>query len=150
AVSRTPSLTSAFRLLPSAFCLLLLLAVGGYARMVELWPQGAGLSQFPYDDEGVYAGASQLFIQGILPYRDYFFAHPPVAAIAYAPAMAYHFTQWGSPTSFMIARYLSVGYSLVTLGLIFVIGRQLAGLVGGIISGALWALDGRVVEINRK
>ncbi|MFL5733993.1 MAG: glycosyltransferase family 39 protein [Chloroflexia bacterium] len=134
----------------SAFALIVLLLVGCYARMVEIWPQGVGLSQFPYDDEGVYAGASQLFIQGILPYRDYFFAHPPVAAIAYAPAMVYHFTQWGSPTSFMIARYLSVGYSLVTLGLIFFIGRQLAGLVGGIISGALWALDGRVVEINRK
>jgi hypothetical protein len=118
--------------------------------MVELWPQSYGLSRFPYDDEGVYAGTSQLFLQGILPYRDYFFAHPPVAAIAYAPAMAYHFTEWGSPTSFMMARYLSVFYSLVTLALLFGIGYRLAGLWGGTLAGGLWAIDGRVVEINRK
>lgn len=130
--------------------LAVLLLIGGYARMAELWPQAYGLSQFPYDDEGVYAGASQLFVQGILPYRDYFFAHPPIAALSYAPAMLYHFTEWGSPTSFMMARYLSVGYSLVTLGLIFLIGWRLVGLLGGVIAGALWALDGRVVEINRK
>ena len=130
--------------------LLLLVALGGYARMVELWPQSYGISQRPYDDEGVYAGTSQLFLQGILPYRDYFFAHPPVAAVAYAPAMAYHFTEWGSPTSFMMGRYLSVGYSLLTLGLLFFVGMRLVGLWGGVIAGLLWALDGRVVEINRK
>lgn len=130
--------------------LLALLVVGGVGRMVELWPQDYGLSRAPYDDEGVYAGSSQLFLQGIIPYRDYFFAHPPVAAFAYAPAMAYHFTEWGSPTSFMMARYLSVFYSLITLALLFGIGYKLAGIWGGSIAGGLWALDGRVVEINRK
>ncbi|HUP27614.1 MAG TPA: phospholipid carrier-dependent glycosyltransferase [Chloroflexia bacterium] len=133
-----------------ALVLLLLMIVGGYVRMVELWPQSYGISQRPYDDEGVYAGSSQLFLQGILPYRDYFFAHPPVAAISYAPAMAFHFTEWGSPTSFMMARYLSVAYSLVTLALVFGAGLLLARLPGGIVSASLWALDGRVVEINRK
>jgi hypothetical protein len=130
--------------------LVLLVLVAGYARMAELWPQDYGLTQFPYDDEGVYAGTSQLFLQGILPYRDYFFAHPPLAAISYAPAMAYHFTQWGSPTSFMIARYLSVAYSLATLVILFLIGARLAGPWAGALAGLLWALDGRVVEINRK
>jgi hypothetical protein len=130
--------------------LALLIVVGGVDRMVELWPQSYGLTREPYDDEGVYAGTSQLFLQGALPYRDYFFAHPPIAAIAYAPAMAYHFTAWGSPTSFMMARYLSVFYSLVTLALIFGIGYKLAGLWGGALAGGLWAIDGRVIEINRK
>ncbi len=130
--------------------LLVLLAIGGVGRMVELWPQSYGITRYPYDDEGVYAGAAQLFLQGALPYRDYFFAHPPIAAIAYAPAMLYHFTEWGSPTSFMMARYLSVFYSLVTLALIFFIAYKLAGLWGGAIAGLLWAVDGRVVEINRK
>lgn len=130
--------------------LLGLLLLAGFARMVLLLPQDVGLSENPYDDEGVYAGASQLFIQGIVPYRDYFFAHPPLAAITYAPAMAYHFTEWGSPTSFMMARYLSVAYSLATLALIFLLGLRLAGLWAGTIAGLLWTVDGRVVEINRK
>lgn len=130
--------------------LTVLLLFAGFGRMVLLLPQEVGLSERPYDDEGVYAGASQLFLQGIMPYRDYFFAHPPLAAFSYAPAMAYHFNEWGSPTSFMMARYLSVGYSLVTLALLFLIGMRLAGLAGGTVAGLLWTLDGRVVEINRK
>ena len=138
------------RLQLTLFILLLLLALGGYARLVELWPQSYGLSQRPYDDEGVYAGTSQLILQGVVPYRDYFFAHPPVAAVAYAPAMAYHFTEWGSPTSFMMGRYLSVAYSLLTLVLLYFIAVRLVGVWGGIVAGLLWALDGRVVEINRK
>lgn len=150
---RAPGVTTGGRfrrwLLPGAVLAALLL-LAGFARMVLLLPQDAGLIERPYDDEGVYAGASQLFIQGIMPYRDYFFAHPPVAAFSYAPAMAYHFTEWGSPTSFMMARYLSVGYSLATLVFIFLIGMRLAGIFGGSMAGLLWALDGRVVEINRK
>ncbi|MDQ6693123.1 MAG: phospholipid carrier-dependent glycosyltransferase [Chloroflexota bacterium] len=130
--------------------LLLLVLFGGFIRMGVLWPQSTGLQQLPYDDEGVYAGASQLFVQGLMPYRDYFFAHPPVAAFSYAPAMLYHFTQWGSPTSFMMARYLSVFYSLITLTILFLIGYRLVGLLGASLAGMLWALDGRVVEINRK
>lgn len=137
------------RWLPLAILVTLVL-IGGIGRMVELWPQSYGLSRAPYDDEGVYAGTSQLFLQGIIPYRDYFFAHPPIAALAYAPAMAYHFTEWGSPTSFMMARYLSVFYSLITLALLFGIGYRLAGIWGGSIAGGLWVIDGRVVEINRK
>ncbi|HYP19236.1 MAG TPA: hypothetical protein VEY08_04110 [Chloroflexia bacterium] len=138
------------RWLVPALVLAALLLLAGFGRIVLLLPQDVGLTELPYDDEGVYAGASQLFLQGIMPYRDYFFAHPPVAAFSYAPAMAYHFNEWGSPTSFMMARYLSVGYSLVTLVLLFLLGTRLAGLAGGTMSGLLWALDGRVVEINRK
>lgn len=130
--------------------LLALLLLAGFTRMVLLLPQSAGLSEKPYDDEGVYAGASQLFVQGVMPYRDYFFAHPPLASFSYAPAMLYHFTEWGSPTSFLMARYLSVGYSLVTLALLFLIGLRLAGVWAGTCAGLLWALDGRVIEINRK
>ena len=115
-----------------------------YLRMAELWPPSYGISQYPYDDEGVYAGASQLFVQGIMPYRDFFFAHPPLAAISYAPAMLYHFTEWGSPTSFMDARYLSVFYSLVTLVLVFFIAYRLAGVWGATLSGLLWAFDRRI------
>lgn len=129
---------------------LALLVLAGFARLVLLLPQGTGLSERPYDDEGVYAGASQLFVQGIMPYRDYFFAHPPIASLAYVPAMVYHFNEWGSPTSFMMARYLSVVYSLFTLILLFFIGKRLTGIAGGMMAGMLWALDQRVVDINRK
>lgn len=139
-----------------------LLALGAYARLNVLLPQTRGLTQDPYDDEGVYAGAGQLLLQGILPYRDFFFAHPPLAALVYTPALAYHFTAWGSPTSFMIARYLSVAYSLGALLALFALGWQV-GAAGtragpahwrpwlfGATAAATWAIDGRAIEINRK
>jgi hypothetical protein len=146
--------------------LLVLLLLGGWARLNQLVPPASGISDYPYDDEGVYAGTSQLWLQGIWPYRDYFFAHPPLAAIAYAPALAYHYTPWGSPTSFMDARYAAVGYSLAALAAMFAIGWQLGlgagwgrgtdgqslpgAALAGSVAGFLWALDGRIVEINRK
>ncbi len=143
-----------------------LLLLGGWARLNQLVPADTGISDLPYDDEGVYAGTSQLWLQGIWPYRDYFFAHPPLAALAYAPAMAYHYTPWGSPTSFMDARYAAVGYSLAALAAMYAIGWQLGlgvgwgrgadgtsvpgAAVSASLAGFLWALDGRIVEINRK
>jgi hypothetical protein len=80
--------------------------------------------------------------------------------------MAYHYTPWGSPTSFMDARFAAVGYSLAALAALYAIGWQLglgagwgrgaqgqslpgAALAGSVV-GFLWALDGRIVEINRK
>ena len=161
-----PRRWEARRMLLFAGPLLVLLLLGGWARLNQLLPPDTGISDRPYDDEGVYAGTSQLWLQGIWPYRDYFFAHPPLAAIAYAPAMAYHYTPWGSPTSFMDARYAAVGYSLAALAALYAIGWQLglgagwrrgadgvslpgAALAGSVV-GFLWALDGRIVEINRK
>ncbi len=146
-------------LLVAALLILALIGLGAYARLNLLVPQERGLIEYPYDDEGVYAEASQLTLQGILPYRDYFFAHPPVAALVYIPAFAYHFTAWGSPTSFMLGRYLSVGYSLLTALALFLLGRKSARSVGateanalavGGLAALLWAIDGQVVEINRK
>jgi hypothetical protein len=127
-----------------------LLAVALFGRLAVLVPPDRGISHLPYDDEGVNAGASQLLVQGIMPYRDYFFAHPPLASATYAPSMFYRFNEWGSPTTFMNARYLSVAYGLLTLAALFFAGSRLAGLWGGGIAAALWAIDGRVVEINRK
>jgi hypothetical protein len=139
--------------------LLLVLGVGAYTRLNLLLPQEKGLIEYPYDDEGVYAEASQLTLQGILPYRDYFFAHPPVASLVYIPAFAYHFTAWGSPTSFILGRYMSVGYSLLTALALFFLARKAArGMnmaplyadIAGGVAAMLWAIDGQVVEINRK
>ena len=142
-----------------ALLIIATLAAGAYTRLNLVVPQEKGLIEYPYDDEGVYAEASQLTLQGIVPYRDYFFAHPPVAAWVYTPAFAYHFNAWGSPTSFMLGRYLSVAYSLLTALALFLLARKAAqGMgVGGLpadfvggLAALLWAVDGEVVDINRK
>lgn len=124
--------------------ILLLVAIvvaAGWLRGATIWPQAVGLDEAPYDDEGVYAAAAQLLAEGRQPYRDYFFAHPPLGPVFFAPATEYRFTNWGSPTTFILLRYAALVYSALTAGLAFLIGWRLWGLLGGVIAGVLLAID---------
>lgn len=124
--------------------ILLLVAIvlaAGWIRGATVWPQSVGLDEAPYDDEGVYALSAQLLAEGRQPYRDFFFAHPPLGPILFAPATEYHFTNWGSPTTFILLRYAALIYSALTAGLAFLIGWRLWGLVGGVVAGGLLAID---------
>jgi hypothetical protein len=124
--------------------ILLLVAIvlaAGWIRGATIWPQTIGMDEAPYDDEGVYALSAQLLAEGKQPYRDFFFAHPPLGPILFAPATEYRFTNWGSPTTFILLRYAALVYSALTAGLAFLIGWRLWGLVGGAVAGALLAID---------
>jgi MFS family permease len=113
----------------------------GWIRGATIWPQTVGVDEAPYDDEGVYALSAQLIAEGKQPYRDFFFAHPPLGPVLFAPATEYRFTNWGSPTTFILLRYAALVYSALTAGLAFLIGWRLWGLVGGVVAGALMAID---------
>ncbi len=112
-----------------------------WVRSATIWPEATGLNEAPYDDEGVYAAAAQLLRQGKQPYRDYVYAHPPLGPVLLSPAVDYHFTAWGSPTTFMILRYASLAYSALTVGLVFLIAWRIWGFFGGALSAALLAVD---------
>jgi len=124
--------------------ILLLVAIvlaAGWIRAATIWPQAVGMDEAPYDDEGVYALSAQLLAEGRQPYHDFFFAHPPLGPILFAPATEYRFTNWGSPTTFILLRYAALVYSALTAGLAFLIGWRLWGLVGGVVAGTLLAID---------
>ena len=133
----------------AALLFIALVAGAGYVRSATIWPQAVGLQESPYDDEGVYALAAQLVIQGKQPYRDFVYAHPPLGPLLLAPAIEYHFTPWGSPTTFMMLRYLELGYSAATVGLAFLLGWRLWGVLGGALAGVLLAFDPMSVWAGR-
>ncbi len=132
-----------------AAILALLVLGAGLVRAAPLWPEAAGLQESPYDDEGVYAAAAQLLAQGAQPYRDFIYAHPPLGPPLLLPATLYHFTPWGSPTSFMMLRYAAVAYGALTVGLLFLLSWRLWGLAGGLFSGLLLLLDPASVWAGR-
>ena len=120
----------------------LVLALAALARLAQL--DVTRLAGATYD-EAVYATSARLFLHGIVPYRDYFFGHPPVGAFVYSPAMLLDSTTWGGPAAFAAARQLSLDYGLVAAVLVFVIGYRLAGLWGATAASIVWSLDPRAI-----
>ncbi len=129
--------------------LLVVLLVMLLALMARLTHLGSAqvLSGASYD-EAVWAWAARLFLHGILPYRDYFFPQPPVAAFVFSPAMLLDSSSWGSPESFLAARQLAVGYGLISVALVFAIGHRLAGWWGATAAAVVWSLDPRVAGLS--
>lgn len=125
---------------------LLVMLLALTARLTQL-DSAAGLSGANYD-EGVWAWAARLFLHGVLPYRDYFFAQPPAAAFVFSPAMLLDSSAWGDPGSFLAARQLSVAYGLISVALVFAIGHRLAGWWGATAAALVWSLDPRVVGLS--
>lgn len=120
----------------------LVLALAALARLAQL--DVTRLTGASYD-EGVYATSARLFLHGIVPYRDYFFGHPPVGAFVFSPAMLLDSTAWGGPASFAAARQLSLDYGLISVVLVFAIGYRLAGLWGATAASLVWSLDPRAI-----
>jgi dolichyl-phosphate-mannose-protein mannosyltransferase len=123
----------------------LVLAIAALARLAEL--DVTRLSGASYD-EAVYATAARLFLHGIIPFRDYFFGHPPVGAFVFSPAMLLDSTSWGGPGSFAAARQLSLDYGLISVVLVFAIGYRLAGLWGATAASLAWSLDPRAIGLS--
>ncbi|WP_226994258.1 glycosyltransferase family 39 protein [Myxococcus hansupus] len=69
---------------------LLLVGVGAWLLRVAAFFNRNGALGYPVDfDEGVYFSAAALLAHGVLPYRDYFFVHPPGIAVLWAPVAAF-------------------------------------------------------------
>ena len=124
----------------------LVLAIAAIGRLTHLdvTPRLSGASY----DEAVYATGTRLLLHGILPYRDFFWPHPPVGAVIFAPAMLFDSTAWGGPAAFAAARQLSLDYGLISVVLVFAIGFRLAGLWGATAASLAWSLDPRAIGLS--
>jgi hypothetical protein len=116
---------------------LALLAVAAFAfRIVPVLAGGGLQGRLGYDD-GVYFGAAEALVHGVLPYRDYLLLHPPGIVVTLVP-FALLGNVIGDPTAFAVAR---VG--VMALG---ALNCVLAALVAGrndrsagLLAGALYA-----------
>ncbi|WP_284668048.1 glycosyltransferase 87 family protein [Myxococcus sp. SDU36] len=67
----------------------LLIGAGAWLLRVAGFFHRGGALGYPVDyDEGVYFSAAALLTHGVLPYRDYFFVHPPGIVVLLGPLAA--------------------------------------------------------------
>jgi len=129
--------------------LLLIVALAAYLRLYNLLPTQRGL-QAPQDyDEGVWDSTAQLWLQGYLPYRDFFATLPPVGIYLLAGVLRLVDVPWGSGLGLMATRYVSVLYGLITVALVYLLGRKLSGRAVGLAAASLLAVDGMVLGMDR-
>jgi len=128
---------------PSALELLILATIiifGGYFRLANL----TEISSWHDYDEGVHSQAAILYIQGYVPYKDFFFAHPPL--ILYVLNVLYRF----SGSNLGVGRMFSATLSTLTIIVVYLIGRTSRSPITGYIASAFVAFDGYTIYNSRK
>jgi len=72
-----------------------------------------------FSDENFYFNAAKVFISGNLPYKDFFFAHPPLQLLLFGGV----FEIFG--TSFLFAKLVPLVFSTMSFVLVFFVGRSI-------------------------
>jgi 4-amino-4-deoxy-L-arabinose transferase-like glycosyltransferase len=126
---------------------LFIVALGWLLRAFPLIQTGA--FGYPVDyDEGVYFASAALLLKGVLPYRDFVFAHPPGVLYFLSP-VAWLGAVRDPAFGFAAARWLA---ALVGCANILLLGRlamRWAGPVAAIIAAAVYATHPEAVPIER-
>ncbi|MFX1519044.1 MAG: ArnT family glycosyltransferase [Promethearchaeota archaeon] len=114
------------------------LFIGGIFRLINL----TGVTYKDYD-EGVYLYSAVLIMKGSVPYRDFFFNHLPLSEYL----LALFFNVFG--VGLLQARILTFFLSEMTIVIIYFLGKDLYGKLGGNISALLFAIEGSAIATSR-
>ncbi len=147
--SARPSAAERVRRYGTALVVLLLIALAACLRLAYLLPLERGLQAGQDYDEGVWASTAQLWLQGYLPYRDFFATLPPLGIYLLAGVLRLVYVPWGSGVGLMATRYASVLYGLLTVGVVYTLGRKLSSRAVGLAAAGLLATDGMVLGMDR-
>ncbi len=93
-------------------------------------------------DEGAYAYVAWAWLQGELPYRDAFDHKPPLIYLLYMPAVLV-----GTPAAWMI-RLWGTLLMLVSVGFVFLIGRQIWSRSTALLAALLFGIIGSAFDIQ--
>lgn len=128
---------------------LLLVAVGAWTlRAAGFFHRGGALG-YPVDyDEGVYFSAAALLSHGLIPYRDYFFVHPPGIAVLLSPIAALaHLSD--SAVAFTAVRWLVPGLGALCTALSGRIVQERWGTRAGLMAAVVYAVYPEAVATER-
>ncbi len=120
--------------------LFVIVIIGGCFRLANL----TEISSWHDYDEGVHSQAAVLYIQGYMPYRDFFFTHPPL--ILYVLSFLYRL----NGPNLGAGRMFSAVLSTLTIITVYFIGRKSGSSITGYIASAFVAFDGYTIYNSRK
>ncbi len=128
-------------------------------KVAGAWILGAGLAgvalrayplvaravwDSPVDyDEGVYFTAAALWNRGVVPYRDFFFVHPPGLLIFVRGLIASCATLAGG---MLVAKAAAVVLGALNLGLVAWLARSVSGLGAAALAVGLYAFHPQAVD----
>ena len=127
----------------------LLAGIVGLAFLVRLVPvlvRGSLYGVQMYDD-GVYFGAALAMVQGLVPYRDFLFLHPPGILYLTAPFAALS-NALGDPNAFAAARIAFTLLGAINTGLVVILASRM-GRRCALLAGLLYAVWPAAVIVER-
>jgi len=120
--------------------LIAIVIAASYFRLANL----SEISSWHDFDEGVHSQAAVFYIQGYVPYRDFFFTQPPL--VLYVLNILYRL--YGPDLG--AGRMFSAILSTLTVIAVYFIGRAQGSPIAGYIASALVAFDGYTIFNSRK
>ncbi|HYO64925.1 MAG TPA: glycosyltransferase family 39 protein, partial [Archangium sp.] len=128
---------------------LAVMAVGAWVLRVLPFFNRHGAFGYPVDyDEGVYFTASALLFQGVLPYQDFIFVHPPGSLLLWSPAAALA-SAWDAASCFVLARWLAAGVGALNVFLVGRLALRAWGPVAGLVAALVYATYPELVGVER-
>ncbi|MCY1081662.1 ArnT family glycosyltransferase [Archangium lansingense] len=125
------------------------MAVGAWVLRVLPFFNRHGAFGYPVDyDEGVYFTASALLFQGLLPYRDFIFVHPPGSLLMWSPAAALS-SGLDAATCFVLARWLAACVGAINVFLVGRLALRAWGPVAGVVAALVYATYPELVGVER-
>lgn len=119
---------------------LLLVGAGAWLLRVAGFFHRGGALGYPVDyDEGVYFSAAALLSQGVMPYRDYFFVHPPGLAVLLSPLAALS-RVFDSATAFTVVRWFIPVLGALSTVLSGRIAQERWGMRAGLVAALVYAV----------
>ncbi|MBN1485571.1 MAG: glycosyltransferase family 39 protein [Chloroflexia bacterium] len=122
------------------------LVAGWLLRARFLLPLADGSLPISHYDEMVYLEAALLWQRGLQPYLDFFLAHPPGILYVLGPAV-WAGQAWGGAALLEAGRWLQFILSLLSVLLLYLVGREVGGRGGGLLAALVLALDVEVVQV---
>jgi 4-amino-4-deoxy-L-arabinose transferase-like glycosyltransferase len=126
--------------------LLGVLVLGYLLRARFLLPVATGALPASNYDEMVYLEAALLWARGVPPYAGFFLAHPPGIMVALRPAV-WVSAPWGGEALLLAGRWLQCGYGLLSVVLLYLVGREIGGRRAGLLAALVMAVDVQAVQV---